>query len=211
MSINFQQKYVLPTPAGAYYCIASADSEPSKLFLQQLMEYSESKLLDEQLLKDYLSIDEKEQEELLFHIQKLKWIQSHDQAQKITLGTIDDTFPDILKQLSSDGKALLADDQGFYLAGSGFKHEACEELSALSGDLSSLYVRHEGIINKNLNIKSSAFALIDASGYSQLGFWPIYIGGLKFMLVISGVPHFDQSAFVDLIWSLHQRYYISET
>lgn len=211
MSINFQQKYILPTPAGAYYCIASADYEPSKLFLRQLMEETESKLFDEQLLKNHLLVDEKEQEDILFHMQKLKWIQGHDQPQQITLGTVDDIFPDILKQLSGEGKALLADDQGFYLASSGFKHEACEELSALSGDLSSLYVRHKGIINKNLNIKSSSFALVDASGYSQLGFWPIYIGELKFMLVISGVPHFNHSAFVDLIWSLHQRYYIFET
>lgn len=210
MSINFQQQYVLPTPAGAYACIVSEGNEAAKLFMQQLMNGSESRLFDKQLLDKYLAVDAKEQEDILFHMQKLKWIQGFEKIQYAVSGAIEDVFPDILQKLSSEGKALLADDQGFYLAGAGFKHEACEELSALSGDLSSLYARHQGIVKKNLNINSAAFALVDAAGYSQLGFWPLYVGDLQFMLVISGVPRFDQNAFVNLIWSLHQRYYISE-
>jgi len=120
---------------------------------------------------------------------------------------MEESLPDILKLLSSENKALLADSQGFYLSSSGFTHEASEELSALSGDLGSLYSRHKGIIKGNLNIKSGAFALVDAAGYSQLGFWPLYIGDILFMLVVSGVPKFDQQAFVNLIWILHKRYY----
>ncbi len=211
MSFNFQQKYILPTPAGAYYCIASADIDPAKQLMQHLMNTKESRIFDAELLDTYLPVDAEEQEDIVFHMQKLKWIQGFEQKKQAVCGTIDDVFPDILQHLSSEGKALLADDQGFYLAGAGFKHEACEELSALSGDLSSLYVRHQGIVKKNLNINSAAFALVDAAGYSQLGFWPLYIGDLQFMLVVSGVPRFDQDAFVDLIWSLHQRYYISDT
>ena len=150
-------------------------------------------------------------EQLLYHIQELKWLQGFDQSRQLSGGTIEDALPVILEPLSSNGKALLADGQGFYLASTGFTHEASEELSALSGDLSSLYVRHQGIIKGNLNIKSSAFALVDAAGYSQLGFWPLYIGDLLFILVISGVPRFDQDAFVNLIWTLHKRYFVRKT
>ena len=211
MSLQLQDKYILPTPAGAYYCIASKETEAAKQFLQQLMTGNETAQLDAETLK-YLSADESnDQEQILLHIQKLKWLQGFDQSRQAPDGTIEDIFPGILKLLSSDAKALLADGQGLYLASAGFTHEAAEELSAVRGDLASLYARHQGVIKGNLNIKSSAFALVDAAGYSQLGFWPLYIGDLLFMLVISGVPRFDQDAFVNLIWSLHKRYYIDKT
>lgn len=208
MSILLHDKYILPTPVGAYYCIVSKEIEPAKRFLQHLMTGNEAAKFDTETLNELLGGETNDQEQILFHIQKLKWLQGFDQARKVVDGTIEDTLPDILELLSSDGKAMLADDKGFYLSSAGFTHKASEELSALSGDLSSLYVRHQGILKGNLNIKSSAFALVDAAGYSQLGFWPIYIGELLFMLVISGVPRFDQDAFVNLIWLLHKRYYI---
>jgi len=161
---------------------------------------------------DHLFADDiNDQQQILRHIQKLKWLQGFDQAMEVPAGTIEQALPEILQQLSSDGKALLADDQGLYLASTGFTHEASEELSALSGDLSSLYVRHQGIIKGNLNINSSSFSIVDAAGYSQLGFWPIYIGDLMFVLVISGAPRFDQAAFVNLVWSLHKRYFTDKT
>ncbi len=207
MSIPLQDKYILPTPAGAYYCISSRETEPAKQFLQKLMTENETMKLDAETLGHLFEGETINQQQLLQHINKLKWLQGFDQAIQILPGTIEQALPDILQPLSSEGKALLADDQGLYLASTGFTHEAAEELSALSGDLSSLYVRHQGIIKGNLNIKSSAFSIVDAAGYSQLGFWPIYIGDLMFVLVISGAPRFDQVAFVNLIWSLHKRYF----
>lgn len=211
MSLQLDDKYILPTAAGAYYCIASKETEPAKQFLQQLMIANTTAHLDSDTLKHLFADEALDQEQILYHIQELKWLQGFDQSRQLSGSTIEDALPDILEPLSSNGKALLADGQGFYLASTGFTHEASEELSALSGDLSSLYVRHQGIIKGNLNIKSSAFALVDAAGYSQLGFWPLYIGDLLFILVISGVPRFDQDAFVNLIWTLHKRYFVHKT
>ena len=202
MSESFTNKYVLPSPAGAFYSIASRETEPAKQFLQNLMTGKETAMFD---LKQT-----GENDLLLQHMQKLKWLQAFDQPVLIPEGTIEDALPEILEKLSSDSKALLADDQGLYLASTGFTHEASEELSALSGDLSSLYARHHGIIKGNLHIKSSAFSLVDAAGYSQLGFWPLYIGNMMFVLVVHGAPRFDQTAFVELIWLLHKQYFINE-
>lgn len=207
MILQLEDKYILPTPAGAYYCITSKETESTKQFLQRLMTCDDTAQLDAETL-EYLSGDDIEnQEQMLLHMQKLKWLQAFDQSKHAPDGAFEDVLPDILKLLSSDAKTLLADDQGFHLSSTGFTHEAAEELSALSGDLASLYSRHQGVIKGNLNIRSSAFALVDAAGYSQLGFWPLYIGNLLFMLVVSGVPRFDQNAFVDLVWLLHKRYY----
>lgn len=211
MSIQLQDKYILPTVSGAFYCIASKETDPAKQFLQQLMTADKTAHLDSDTLNHLFADEAVAQKQVLFHIQELKWLQGFDQARQVPMGTIEDALPDLIEPLSSDGKALLADGQGFYLAGAGFTHEAAEELSGLSGDLSSLYVRHQGIIKGNLNIKSSAFALVDAAGYSQIGFWPLYVGDLLFVLVISGVPRFDQDAFINLIWTLHNRYYICKT
>lgn len=211
MNLQLPDKYILPSPAGAYYCIASKAAEPAKQFLQQLLTLKQSIHLDQDNVKQLLGDDNEQSQEILFHTQKLKWLQAFDKPRQIPEGTIEQALPDILRLLSSDGKVLLADDQGFFLAGSGFTHEAAEELSALSADLSALYSRHHGIIQGNLHINSSAFALVDAAGYSRLGFWPLYIGELVFVLVVSGVPRFDQEAFVNLIWLLHKRYYVHKT
>jgi len=202
MSTELKNRYVLPSPAGAFYSITCRETDPARQFLQSLMTGSETPLFDE--------ISFAGNDHLLHHIQNLKWLQGFDQAVQIPDGTIEVALPKILKKLSSESKALLADDQGLYLASTGFTHEASEELSALSGDLSSLYARHQGIIKGNLNIKSSAFSLVDAAGYSQLGFWPISIGDTMFVLVVSGTPRFDQNAFVNLIWLLHKNYFIKE-
>ncbi len=209
MSIQLQDKFILPSPAGAYFCIASKENEPAKHFLQKLMSDTNSCHLDQNNLDGLFSDIDHDMEEILYHIQELKWLQSFEQAQTVPSGTLESALPEILAHLSSEGKVLLADDQGFFLAGAGFTHEAAEELAALSGEFSTLYARHQGIIKGNLNIQTSAFALVDAAGYSQIGFWPLYIGELTFILVISGVPRLDQSAFVDLIWMLHKQYFTS--
>jgi len=207
MNKQANDKYILPSPAGAYYCISSNETEPAKHFLQQLMTVSETLHFNSDTFSQLFSGMSDIQDDVLYHVQKLKFLQGFDHSQQIPEGTIEESLPDILKLLSSDGKALLADGQGFYLSSAGFTHEAAEELSAMSGDVASLYSRHKGIIKGNLNINSGAFALVDAGGYSQIGFWPLYIGDVLFMLVVSGVPRFDHAPFVRLIWILHKRYY----
>ncbi len=206
MTIQYQDKYLLPSPAGAWHCVCATDPEPARQFLQRLMSLDECLHFDADNINMLLP-DREVQEPLLYHLQQLKWLQGFSQAKTIQQGTFDETLPELLATLSSEHKALLADDEGFFLSGSGFTHEASEELAALGADLSSLYVRHQGIIHNNLNINSRAFALVDAAGYSQIGFWPLYIGELRLNLVLCGTPRLQQQSFVDLVWILHKRYY----
>jgi hypothetical protein len=58
----------------------------------------------------------------------------------------------------------------------------------------------------NLTIDSHAWAIVDAFGSSQLGFWPLFIGNSQFVITISGIPHFNRPDFVTLIWALSTRY-----
>ncbi len=112
----------------------------------------------------------------------------------------------MLAQVSIEGKALLADDQGLYLSASGIAHETAEALSAVSASLSSIYDRHHRLLVNNLGLREQAWTLSNAAGNSRLGFWPLYIGPQRFILVAQGRPTFNQPAFRDLVWVLAIRY-----
>jgi hypothetical protein len=53
---------------------------------------------------------------------------------------------------------------------------------------------------------SHAWAVVDFFGNSQVGFWPLFIGNNRFVVVISGIPHFNQPELVSLVWALTIRY-----
>lgn len=205
MNAKLCEKYLLPTAMGVFYTISSNKKKPARQFLRQLMSESESIAIDSLSLNNYLS-NAAGQVEILYQIQKNGWIHGLEEKKKIDAASIEVSFPGLLEKLSKDKKALLADDQGFCIVSTGFDDEDSELIAALSAGLSENSLLSNNDVMDKLNIQSSAFALVDVSGHSNIGFWPIYIGDIFFILVISGVPDFDQEAFVDLIWSLHQQY-----
>lgn len=200
--------FLAPTPAGAYQAVSSMSSDKSRLFLHALLQEPETPLLSMAILQTLAAADDAEITlELLHHSQKLGWVQGLDSAMSAPQGALESFLPDLLKPLSETGKALLADEQGFYLGYSGFPHEVAEELSALSADLAILDMRHSGLLVNNLGIASHAWALVNAFGCSQIGFWPLFIGKHRFVVAISGTPHFNQPEFVSLVWALITRYH----
>ncbi len=203
-----ENRYVTPTPAGAYYAVSSRSEDVARQLLLYLLAQNSTQLLDLEELHSLSFNDEQSDDvlDLIHRMQSLGWIQGSMTSKDAPSGTIEEELPHLLEALTINGKALLADGDGFYLATHGFPHEAAEEISALSADLSKLHDRHEGLLKNNLSITVSAWGVIDAAGNSQLGFWPIYIGSSHFVLVLSGLPNLNQSAFVDLIWLLGRRY-----
>jgi hypothetical protein len=199
--------YLYPTPAGAYYAIASDDTEKSRQFLCTLLEQQQTPLLNIANIKQLMQMDSEEScLELLYHCQRLGWVQGINQPLHFPQEPLEKLLPGLLAKLSQSDKALLADNQGFYLASNGFPHEVAEELSALSAEIAVVYNRRSGVLIKNLGLASNAWAVIDATGNSKIGFWPIMIGAQRFHLVVSGVPNFNQPEFVSLIWVLTVRY-----
>ncbi len=202
------ERYVSLTPAGAYFAVSGSGDDPARRFLFALIQSSASPLLTREALPGLCGTDDlQEALELLHHVQKLGWIQASEQAWQAPSGTLEDSLPGLLSPLSGSGKALLADQQGLYLASHGFAHEAAEELSALSADMASVQQRHDGLLTNNLGMQSSAWAIVNASGDSQLGFWPLFIGRQRFALVLAGLPCLNQPAFTRLVWALSKRYY----
>lgn len=199
--------FLYPTPAGAYQAISTLEADKPRRFLRRLLQEPQTPALTlEQLCRLAESDDHAKVLELLHHGQKLGWVQGVDEILLAPQGAMEDLLPDLLGQISESGKVLLADEQGFYLACSGFAHEVAEELSALSADLATVHQRRSGLLVSNMGIASHAWAIVDAFGCSQIGFWPLFIGGHHFVIAIAGIPHFNQPEFVRLIWALCTRY-----
>ncbi len=201
------EQYVVPTPAGAYYAISNNNEEPARNLLFALMSEPDSQYLSLNTLQEMSHLSEDQAAlELLYRAQQLGWLQGNDDSQCSPKGTLEAVVPPLLANFSGSGKALLADEEGFYLASHGFAHETAEEVAALSADLASLYQRHHRLLHNNLRVESSAWAVVNAGGDSHLGFWPLYIGEQRFSLAITGLPTLNQPAFMQLIWFLSERY-----
>jgi len=202
-----QNAYILPTPAGAFYAVSTDTEDKARYFLLSLLAQASSQAMEEDfLVHATASKNAEEAMELLYRAQGLGWVQGEEQPREAPVGILEEALPAILGKLSSSRKVLLVDNQGLFLSAHGFSYELAEELSALSADLSSLYLRHQRLLKNNINISSSAWALVNSHGDSELGIWPLYVGGCQFNLVLMGAPQFNQQAFVDLIWILSKRY-----
>lgn len=199
--------YLYPTPAGAYYCASSKEQDKSRRFLRALLKLPETPVLSIERLQQLMEIEDAEKcLELLYHCQKMRLIQGLDKPLTSPTGALDQLLPAMLSKISENGKVLLADNQGFYLASHGFVHEVAEELSALGAEIATVHERRSGLLLNNLGLGSHAWAVVNAGGNSQLGFWPLFIGNTRFIIAIFGIPHFNQPEFVDLVWALSVRY-----
>jgi hypothetical protein len=199
--------YLYPTPAGAYYAVSSGETDKSRRFLRELLQQKQTPPLNIESLKQLMQMDNDEKcLDLLHHCQRLGWIQGLNEALSFPQESLEKILPGFLDKISQTGKALLADNQGFYLACNGFPHEVAEELSGLSAEISTVHHRRSGLLIENLGLASNAWAVVDATGNSKVGFWPMLIGAQRFFIIISGPPNFNQPEFVLLVWALSVRY-----
>ncbi len=202
---KLKAQFLFPTPAGAYYAVAEGVDTPPRKWLSNLLRCSKTPKLTRETL-EHLGENFDQSMALLRRIHSLGWVLGLDTQLAVPDRPLEEILPQMLAHLTEEGAALLADSQGFYLASSGFPHETAEELAALSAELLSLQDRYAGLVLNNLNLGTQAWGLIDAAGNSRLGIWPLYIGKHRFVLVMTGIPHFNYPDFVHLVWTLMTRY-----
>ena len=199
--------YLYLTPSGAYHAVSLKEDDRPRSFLQSIVKEKQTPELNIANLKRLMDQSNEEKcMELLLHCQKLGWVQGLTERLEYPKGALDSILPDLLDKVSASGKVLLADDQGFYLSCNGLDHEVAEELSALSADIATVHERRSALLMSNMGLSSHAWSLVDASGNSNVGFWPLYIGDNRFVISICGVPYFNRPEFVTLIWALSTRY-----
>jgi hypothetical protein len=199
--------YLYPSPAGAYYAVFSDETDKPRQFIRQMLLQPVTQVLNIDNLQRLSGLDDPHKcGELMHQLQKLNWVQGLNALREYPSDLLENILPGLLRKMSENGKVLLADMQGFYIASHGFPHEVAEELSGLSAELASIDERRSGLLMNNLGLASNAWAIVDVFGNSQIGFWPLFIGKNRFVIAISGVPHFNQPEFVDLVWALSMRY-----
>ena len=200
-----QELYIHPTPAGAYYSISGLERTPSRQLLFALFKQRDTPKFSLESVKEWLQEpDDDKALELLYHMQKVGWIEGLTEPKEAPIGVLEELLPQFLSTLSD--KAILADEQGFYIASHGFPHETAEALSVLSAELATIYDKRQGVLKSNLGLKTSAWGLVDVAGNSQIGFWPMHIGEQCFVLIIGGAPRLNQPQLTTMVWALTTRY-----
>lgn len=199
--------YANVTPAGAFYATSSRERNPSRdLLCSILKEGAETPISDETLMAWTNSENLDSALSLLYRLQRLEFIYGANSSHEVRMSDLEIRLPDILKNLSDTGRALLADNNGLYYATSGYHHESAEEIAALAGDMVRLSERHALLLKNNLNISQNAWAISDPAGRSELAFFPLFFGENTFVLVVGGTPQLQSEAFVELVEILHRRY-----
>jgi hypothetical protein len=195
------------TPGGSFYTVQDDTDEFGRQFLHRLLTVDQMPPFSLDIAKELSGLeDDTETLEFVHLLQDAGFIYGQEDTLAAPSGSLESLLPDLLKSLSDDGRAVLAEGQGLYLGSSGFPHEAAEELAALSASLTAIYKRHKDVLKGNLGYRQRAWGLIDAAGNSEIGFWPLYIGKDRFTLIVGGMPQFNQPAFTQLIWALERRY-----
>lgn len=195
------------TPAGAFYAVASLQPDRNREVLLRVLHEGAGSPLTREKAREWTQTDDLDGAlRIFFRLQRLGLIRGAERPVPPNRERLEDILPDLLARLSDQGKAVLADDNGFYLAAAGYPHEAAEELAGLAGDLLALQERHSRLVRNNLRIGTDAWALVDPAGRSELGFWPLFIGKQSFMLIIGETPRLQSQEFVTLVQVLDQRY-----
>jgi hypothetical protein len=202
---NDTPRYFQVTPSGAYYATLNTEPEALRALLLQLLSADTHIPYISSLLQKLTGMGEQDAQALLDKAVQHGFVDLPQNPEPIAAGTIEQLLPEYLPQLA-DGRVLLADDQGFCLGQSGFGAEEAEAVAGMAADLVSMHERHQALLGRHLGFDGSSWALVDAVGQSELGFWTLHVGEQKFLLILEGMPHLNRQPFVDLMSVLIRRY-----
>ncbi|WP_421867092.1 hypothetical protein [Motiliproteus sp.] len=203
---SYRNQYVQVTPAGAYYATLNSAADDARTLLLQLLSADIALPYSNALITGITGLSPEPAAELFDRLYRKGFFELFKQPTAIVDEGLEKMLPELLPALSSTGRAVLADDQGFCLGCAGFEEPHAEALSALTADLIMLYERHHQLLDQQLGVDGESWGLLDPLGQSQLGFWIVHIGSKKFALIIDQTPQLNQAAMVELLSALARRY-----
>lgn len=198
--------YFLPSPAGAYHAVSMNRPEPAAQFILQILQCHRSPRAELNTIMSLSGLDRTDTTTLIRSMQQAGWLEGFDRPLTVPNEPFEILLPDLLPALSTTGKVVLADPQGFCVANTGYPEAVAEELAALSASLCSIHDRNIALLQDALGLGTSAWGVVNASGNSQVGFWPVHIGINRFVLIIDAMPRLHHPSTTRLLWALVHRY-----
>jgi hypothetical protein len=201
-----KERYLQVTPSGAYYATVNSHPDEARAILLQLLSIDEPILFSIEMFAEIADLENDHAEQLFNRLLAKRFLSLTETPLTFRKGSLESILSDILPHLSTDGKVVLGDDQGFCLAQTGYPQEKADAMAAMAADVISLHNRHHQLINNALGVVGQSWGILDAVGNSQLGSWVFYLGSQAFVLVIQEQPLFNQQQFVELLSALASRY-----
>ncbi|MGB0664772.1 MAG: hypothetical protein ACPGMR_13410 [Pontibacterium sp.] len=201
-----QKPFLQITPAGAYYATVSSEPDDARAFLLQLLSSDVPLPYSKEVVEELTDLESSAATLLFKKMAAKRFVRLTRSPTQALDESVEQQLPKLLAKLTGNGKAALADDQGFCLGAVGFEEEHAEAVSALAADLVSLHERHLPLLNRQMGLSGESWGMIDPLGQSQIGFWVIKLGSLKFVLILESMPRLNHQSFVDLLSVLARRY-----
>lgn len=198
--------YFLPSPAGAYHAVSMHTPDRAAQFILKVLQCDRSPRAELNTIMSLCGLHRTDTVTLIQSLQQAGWLEGFDKPLAVPHEPLETLLPELLPELSVTGKVVLADPQGFCVANTGYPEAVADELAALSASLCSIQDRNIALLQDALGLGTSAWGVVNASGNSQVGFWPVYIGVNRFVLIIDAMPRLRHPSTTRLLWSLVHRY-----
>lgn len=199
--------YLVPTPAGARFAIASLESDPRRAVLRALLRGGSSRPMPLAMLAEISGVaDRKALGTILYQLQRHNWISGDVEPLTVAREPLEAAVPPLLAALSSTGHGLIADDQGLCFAFAGYGRAEAERLAAFSTGLYPLWRLYRENDRLTAPHGSTAWAVLTDAAEIRLTVCPLHAGDVVFHLTLAGTVNMDSPAMVQLAALLLRRY-----
>jgi hypothetical protein len=199
--------YLVPTPAGARFAIASLESDPRRIVLSALLRGGSSRPMPLAMLAEISGVaDRKALGTILYQLQRHNWISGDVEPLTVAREPLETAVPPLLAALSSAGQGVIADDQGLCFAFAGYARAQAERLAAFSTGLHPLWRLYRENDRLAAPHEPTAWAVLAGDSEIRLSICPLYAGNQVFHLTLAGSVNMDSPAMVNLAALLLRRY-----
>jgi len=203
VSTTTKNTYIVPTTNGVRYVVASSQTDQRKKLLLGLLEGIASQPEPMDHLAGIMGMpDRKTLGSLLFKMQREGWLTGEIKPMKPPKGPPCQALKALLKNLSSLGKGVLADNLGCCIVSEGYSKNEADIISAL---IKNLYPISKRYLLEIENAEQGLEQYIK-SGSVSLCIVHLHVGSRVFHLAMCGEFQQSGSYFVDLITTLIRQY-----
>lgn len=195
--------YLQPTFSGLQYAVASAQPDSLRSLMHGLILNRNTTTADLEMFVDQRNFaNRKAVGVALYKLQGEGLINSAEEPDKTPAGPLDDALAEALGQISSDGKGVLAGEDGMVVAYSGVTVELARELAAAGSNILPMGDR---ISDEDIDEVTHPWEITVNKKGSKVTFMRLNIGQRIFLLACGEIDS-EAKGFQHLVSLLIQRY-----